>query len=328
MMSQTSLSTTPITLMHKLPKLTGKPTHAWIIHAKKVLQQNAMAIPYPNASHGCLRLVVNEETYKSLTKATTDFDAPKWPTATLPTNAAAVGVQKHEIKRNIEMQNKIYYDNVDKTLIKSIHDEVPEQYLLELKSDGVGYHGKTTLDFIQHLEKMYGKVTPQQIQEIESNMFQDWKDSIECLWDRINTGHLALKGTQGELTEKNLIVKASNLIQKKGIKDLNKALKAFNDLTEAEQTLTKFKTDLTKAYHDLSEEDKQTTGATGYHANAATDENSQENNPPTATTVENPNNWCWTHGLWNHSSKNCQNPHPNHVRDSTITNMCGGCDHI
>ena len=214
--------------------------------------------------------------------------------------------------------------------MKLIHDTVPEQYLLELKSDGVGYHGKTALNFIEHLEKAHGKVTPEQIQDIENNMFKKWepKNDIEFLWDQVNTGNSALKGTPGELTETNIIVKTSNLIRQLGIKDLNKALKAFNDLAAAEQTLTKFKADLTKAYHDLAAEDKQTTGATGYHANAATDANDQENTPPTATTVENPSNWCWTHGLWNHSSKDCQNPHANHVRDSAITNMCGGCDRI
>ena len=330
MMSQTAFSTTPITLIHPLPKLTGKPTHAWLIQAKKVLQQNAMAIPYPNATHGCLRLVVNEETYKALTKATTDFKAPAWPTATLAPNSTTVQVQKYEFKHNQAMQSKIYYDNADRALVKMIHDGVPEQYLLELKSDGVGYHGKTALNFIEHLEKTHGKVTPEQIQKIEKAMLKKWDPQIdiEFLWDQLNTGRTALKGTQGELTEKNLIVKASNLIQSLGIKDLNKALNKFNDLTAAEQTLTKFKTELTKAHCDLSEEDKQTTASTGYHANAATDENSQENTPPSGTTVENPDNWCWTHGLWNHSSKNCQNPHPNHVRDSSIANMCGGCDRI
>ena len=330
MMSETSFSTTHIALLHKLPKLTGKPTHPWIIKSKKVLQQNAMDIPYPNASHGCLRLVVNSDTYKSMTKTNTDFVAPQWPTGTLATNTTALQVQKYEIKRKEQTQNKLYYDNVDRALVKLIRDEVPEQYLLELKTDGVGYHGKTALDFIDHLEKTYGKVTHEQLQEIENTVLKPWQasDSIELLWDQLNTGFLALQGTQGEITEENLIVKASNLIKSQGIKDLNKALKTFDDLKTDEQTLTKFKTDLTKAHHDLTEEDKQTTAGTGYHANAATDENNSENNPPVATNVENPENWCWTHGLWNHSSKNCQNPHPNHVQEATTANMCGGCDRI
>ena len=176
-----------------------------------MLQQNAMAIPYPNATHGCLRLVVNEDTYKSMTRATTDFQAPAWPTATLASNSTVVQVQKHEFKHNQAMQNKIYYDNADRALVKLIHDTVPEQYLLELKSDGVGYHGKTALNFIEHLEKAYGKVTPEQIQDIENNMFKKWKpeNDIEFLWDQVNTGNSALKGTPGELTETNIIVKTS-----------------------------------------------------------------------------------------------------------------------
>ena len=288
-----------------------------------------MAIPYPSATHGCLRLVTEEDDYKSITKATTDFEEPKWNTDTLPNNSTAAAVAKHEMKRKEDTQNKLHYDNVNRAIVKAIHDCVPEEHLLEMKTDEAGYHGKTAIDYIEHLTKTYGKVTPQQIKEIENTMLQPWnpEKSIEILWDRLNTGHLALKGTQGELTEKNLIVKASDLIQSQGIKDLDKAINTFVDLPAAQQTLAKFKTYLTKACHKLSKEDEQTTAATGCHANEATDENNSENNPP-ATTVENPENWCWTHGLWNHSSKNCQNPHPNHVRDSTITNMCGGCDRI
>ena len=328
-MSEAYLSTTPIALLHnKLPPLKGKPTHPWLLQAKKILQQNAMAIPYPNASHGCLRLTVNEEDYKSITKATTDFDIPTWPTDTLSSNATAAAVQKHEMKRKEAIQNKLHYDNADKALIKSIHDAVPEQYLLEMKSDGVGYHGKTTIDHIEHLEKTYGKVTPEQLMAIENTMLKPWTPDkpLELLWDQLNTGYLALKGTQGEITTKNVIVKASHLIQAHGIKDLNKAIKAFNNLDDAEQTLAKFKEILTEAYHDLPEEDKQTSANTGYHANAATE--NKENNSDAKKTVDDPENWCWTHGLWNHSSKDCQNPHPNHVKDSTITNMCGGCDRI
>jgi len=45
-----------------------------------------------------------------------------------------------------------------------------------------------------------------------------------------------------------------------------------------------------------------------------------------ATTMEQPNAYCWTHGICWHSGKDCRTPDPNHVPTATATNKCGGSE--
>ncbi len=303
-----------------MPKLTGKPTHAWIVQFEKVVRQNAMGIPFPSATHGCLRLAVDQATYQTLTGGG-NFTIPTWPNNDpIPNNATAAAVAKLQAQKQEATEKKNYWDTADNILKKSITDTIPEDYLLELQGE-LGYHGKTTRDFIVHLKENFGKVTPEQIKEIEQDMMKQWDPNspIEQLWHQLETGFQALKGTKGQITNDGIIVKASNIINATGIKDLKKAIQKFEALPSAQQTLATFKKDLTTVYNELSKEDKVTTKDAGYHANAATE------------TGESPitlDNWCWTHGLWNHNSKDCRNKITGHIDDATIHNMCGGCDRI
>jgi len=45
-----------------------------------------------------------------------------------------------------------------------------------------------------------------------------------------------------------------------------------------------------------------------------------------ATTMEQPNAYCWTHGLCWHSGKDCKTPEAGHVPTATAQNKCGGSE--
>ena len=133
---------------------------------------------------------------------------------------------------------------------------MPEVYYHTLKKKYTAYAGVTCLTFLTHLHSEYGRLTSQDIYEIDKQMksqisgdteFEAFVQQIEDIQEAV-----ALQNTY---TDIQIVTIAKNLIESTGFYTMD--LREWNRTDKAQKTWVNFKLHFSRAFRENSDQSRQ-----------------------------------------------------------------------
>lgn len=212
------------------------------------------------------------------------------------------------------------YRHTEMALKKLILQAVPRTFTKILCDNELGYATVTSLELMNHLEALYGKVTEQELERNRKTLYEAW-DITKPIEDVFTQLHecMAFALAHDPITEPTAIRAGLEIFAKTGHFALN--IQTWEAKLLVDKTLLNFRDHFTEA--DDQRKRSMTSTTAGYHHAA-----SAQNKPPTANIVSDiPQFYCWSHGLGlnsNHTSRTCIRKADGHRDEATLGNMLGG----
>ena len=162
--------------LQSVPPLVGKPTFDAINSLHRILKANAASFPTALGGGvlGHLTLVIPEAEYATLSDTT--FPVPINPGAIVEPTAGGTAAQLATAERVHTEQLRIWnlYNDTDKALKHQLLSAVENVYLRALSHRHTGYAYVTTLQFLQHLLRVHGRITAHDLQENYLRFKKPW----------------------------------------------------------------------------------------------------------------------------------------------------------
>lgn len=326
----------------------GTPTYQTLCLLHKEVNANAMAIPSRRGDgiQGHYALVVSEATY--LTESgNIPFIPPHNPGAE-PVHP--VGATQHIITEGnrqylAQTQEFDIYTATSAYIKNQIIKAVPATFLYALEDTVRGFARVSVLEILQHLDRDYGTITPDDLIQNLNDMHREWSidQPIQDLFKHILKCQ-KFAAEYDPISEPMAVRALIQVIEKTGA--FQDDLKAWRKLTDAEMTFARATTDFTRAN---KERFRAITSKTAGYQPAANNASSKSSTLPpnkrqktshnvttsrtTHPTSEHKRNlhYCWSHGYGpnaDHTSLTCRSKAPGHRTESTECNMLGGCNVI
>ena len=335
-----------------LTPIIGKPTNATLKKLKKQVYANARAVHSTRGggTNGHLACVMTPTEY--LARANIIFEPPTHP-GPAPLHAdGATGHQITETNRQFSHALSEFrtYNNTAESLKKQIITAVPTRYITILEDDDFGFADVTSTEMLVHLQRVYGQISADDIENNRSTLSADWNvDSpIEDLWSRIQEAQrFSVAAGPGETINDATVIRLTLVVfERTGVFDT--IVEKWRDKAQDTWTMDLFKLHFEAG--NKERERKLTARTAGYHgANAAcvviTD--TDEPVPETAAAAMQQNTatqggnirlesgklmyYCWSHGLGlnsRHTSASCQRQKEGHQVTATADNIMAGCNLI
>ena len=348
-MTETSSATT---LMFPHPTLTpivGKPTHSTLQKMKKQVYANARAVHSTRGggTNGHLACVMTTQAY--FARANVVFDVPTHPGDAPMHTVGMTGNQITETNRQYahDLSEFRIFTNTAEALKKQILKAIPETYITILEDDDFGYADVTSTDLMVHLNRSYGQITADDIENNRSTLSADWNVDlpIEDLWSRVQEAQrFSREAGAGEAINDATVIRLTlGVFERTGV--FETIVEKWRDKAQAQWTMDNFKIHFEAG--NKERERKLTARTAGYHgANAACTVITDNEEPLTETAaaammqnrpahirLENGKlmYYCWSHGLGlnqGHTSLNCERQKEGHQVTATADNIMGGCNLI
>ena len=269
-MSKT-LTVDEITAKFRIKKLTeieGEPTYEAISKLSQELYTNAatLASPLGGGQHGHIGMVMKPSLYESLSNI--PYVTPKNPGPTPKFDDAKIytEMQRMQVRDDHKLQLKTYteHHNMDAALQQQLTEAVEYVYLAEKCNRFTGYLGVSTRDLLDHLLERYGNITAADLHRNKEQMNEpvDVNMPIDTYFKRIEDCLQYASDANNPFTEEQVLQTTFFALQATGLyKD---GLKEWRVKPKTEQTWEAFKSLFTREYHLLKEEERVTSGASGY----------------------------------------------------------------
>lgn len=254
----------------RLTPIDSRPDYAAI--AKLNLQLNANAASVPSARgdgrHGLLALTVSPQVY--LTTTGMNFVPPTNPgvhPVGIPATATNVQIAYAQRQHEADIKEWQQWVKTDQALKNQLIAAVPSIYLSTLRSALTEYSNVTTRQMLEHLYRVYGKITPAQMAENDKKMRApfDPNQPFENFVQQIEEGMILAEAGKAEYTQNQIVLIAYNIFDQTGV--FSDECKEWRKLPPARHTWAEFKTLFGEAHADLFA-NPTTAQAAGYNNRA------------------------------------------------------------
>ena len=323
-----------------LTPITGKPDHSNIKGLKKQLYSNARQIHSTRGGGTLGHLGCIMESAEYVARAGVAYTIPPFPGANPVEVDKATQAQITEGNRKHDQDMAAFHlhNAVVKSLKQQIIAAVHNRYTKALEDSEMGYSDVTCAQMLAHLEKTYGQLTDDHLEQNRNTLSEAWNvdDPIEDLWSRIGEAQrISNEAGIGEAINDATVIRLTLAVfERTGVIDT--VVEKWRD-KGPRMTFSNFKLHFEAG---LKERERKITAQTaGYHgANAITRPVEERaaaamtQDPPGTIRVDNINMYyCWTHGLGmtrTHTSLLCNRKGENHQDTATANNMMGGNNRI
>jgi hypothetical protein len=257
-----------------VPPIIGEPTFESINNLHRVLKTNAASVPTALGGGvlGHLTLVLPAAEYANL--SATAFPAPNNPGATIVPVAGATAAQLATAERVHKEQLRIWdlYHDSDKALKRQLLGAIENVYLRALSHRHTGYAYITTLQLLQHLLRVHGRITAHDLEENFIRFKKPWDPNspYDTLIEQIDDAVDFANAGGSPISAQQQINTAYTLVFNTGV--FSDACREWRKRPPAEHTWQNFQTHFAFAHEDNRLIQQHTTQGGGFHqANNAMD---------------------------------------------------------
>ena len=199
-----------------LTAIEGIPSFATIRQLQVELNANASSIHsnLGDGQLGLLFLTVSQATYNTLSNV--PFIPPEnpGPVPIIPRGSSARDTADARVQHAEEKRMFNEYIATDKALKSQIIQAVDDLYLKALKHRITGYANVSTRAMLEHLYSSYGKMTPQDLQQLDEDMKRPYDPHmpIENLFDQIEHAQDLAQAAGAPYADAQLLNTAYNLV--------------------------------------------------------------------------------------------------------------------
>ena len=167
----------------------GRPNHQAVTALEQLLYENGASIDsnLGGGNHGHLGVIMNDARYTTLTGHA--FVPPINPGGTPIIPPGTTGPQIQRIQKTFENETQLFqkYRHVDNALKQQIVTAVPRMYKKALADPVLGFTNVTSRQLLHHLQRNYGRLTPLQLQENDTEFRKDYdtNEPIKNLYERV-----------------------------------------------------------------------------------------------------------------------------------------------
>ena len=175
-----------------------------------------------------------------------------------------------------------------------------------------------------HMVTTYGRIQARVLKRNLINIARPWdpNTNIETVYNHgALCWELAAEGGN-PITDASYVLILVKIFRESGVFPME--IHEWSRLPDADKTVEKCMTFFTEAYENRMEETLQ--GA--LRAQAAKAVNITPTTTPPVATQFGKWDYCWSHGLCQHSGHTCRYPHQNHKSEATLDNPMGGSSQI
>jgi hypothetical protein len=239
----------------ELTKIHGEPNSESLFKLRNELKANAQSV-YSNLSdgaHGHLALVLNDDQYQLITNQA--FVRPDHPgllqiadNTTAPMIAAKKDAHHEKLRLFREVQG------VEKALIQQIVKAIEAPYLAALRDRSSNTLRGTICNIIEHLQKVYGRVSPQMLEDREQelrDMPYNAKYPIDMVFNAVEDFVEFADLAQQPVSQRQTIAKAYTILNK--TRRFKMAITEWNRRTDIQKTWIAFKDHFRQAHQEFRE---------------------------------------------------------------------------
>lgn len=248
------------------PRIDGEPTLITIRELQKYLRGATRSIPSKlgGGRHGHLGLIVSDTTYQAT--AGQVFAYPEEPAADPVLPAGATGPLIAELRIQHQRREITYHTcqsvmTAARTIIIQAVDPI---YLLSFEDATEEYSHLTPMQLLTHLSDAYGRLYPNQLEEIRRDMTKDWNpsDPFEVVIHQIETGATIAEASGKPFSSDQIVDCGYILVHKTGL--YNDECKLWRRRPVNDQTWTNFKAQFLQAARERKIDQQATAGANGF----------------------------------------------------------------
>lgn len=261
------------TFPHKsINKIEGTPTFAILQDIQIQLNANAASVQsnLGDGLLGLLHLTVTPATYDTLSQV--PFVVPVNPGPLPQFNARATSREVAAARAQHEENLRVFreYHNTDKALKSLLINAVDDMYIKALKNRITGYAQVTTRQILDHLYLNYGKLTPQDLQVIDTQMKTAYNphEPIENLFEQIEQAVEIAAAAQAPYDPTQVVNIAYTIVFNTGV--FQDSCRDWRKMQQANKTWPNFKTHFSEAHRDFKQLQNQSgTDSNPFHNQAA-----------------------------------------------------------
>ena len=261
------------TFPHKtINKIVGTPTFAALQDIQIQLNANAASVQsnLGDGLLGLLYLTVTPATYNTLSQV--PFHQPINPGPLPVFNPRATSREVAAAKAEHEESLRVFreFNNTDKALKSLIINAVEDMYIKALKHRITGYAQVSTRQILDHLYLHYGRLTPQDLQVVDSQMKTSYNphEPIENLYEQIEKAVEVAAAAQAPYDRAQVVNIAYTLVFNTGV--FQDSCREWRKFTPENKTWPRFKVHFSEAHRDFQQLQSQaSTGQNPFHNQAA-----------------------------------------------------------
>ena len=252
-----------------LTRIIGIPTYETLRTLNIELKTNAQSVHsnLGGGNLGHLGLILTPTQY-ALISPLPYIRPPVHPgVLTIPPGTARIPAEAATRAHTEEL--RIFYEvrGVEQALIQQIIAAIDQQYLISLRNRTTGQFTGSVLQILQFLHQTYGRISPAQLNDFESevvNMNYDPCTPVDNVFNKVEDmmeyGELA----QLDYTERQAVAKAYNILLKTG--KFGESIRAWNRLPQDPITRNwiNFKDHFRRSHLELTETGELTLQEVGY----------------------------------------------------------------
>lgn len=258
--------------------IQGLPTFATLSKLQRTLSANAAAIhsKLGTGRHGHLALTVSANTYLAETGALWRPPVNPENQPDIPRNASAEVIAT--IERTHKINERVWerYNNVDQALKQQLIGAVEPMYIQARAHRTFGFATVTTLELLDHLFAVYGKITARDLDANHERLRKafDPSQAMEVLVDQVEDAVAFAKAAETPYTDPMVVSTAFTILQNTGV--YPDAIREWKRKEANDRTWANFKLHFAAA-HEEYRDSFDTAQSAGYHtANHAQQELQQQ----------------------------------------------------
>jgi hypothetical protein len=327
-----------------------QPTAATIRLLRQELYGNAIAVKSTlgGGKHGHLGMLMPQAEYTAISHGHTEYINPQEPAVPrYSKNAERREQEKQEYRKQQEAYTKeaTAQDQLADALRVLILQAVPEVYIADLKCVTTAFGNVSPRELLDHLMDTYGTIKPDDLLENLKKLSTPWDPDtpIETVFNNGNICRQFADEGKEPITDSMYMLTLLGVFRNSGV--LTQAIRDWDFKPPGDKTTKAFKIHFKQAddYRrrcDLQLKESIAASAAGPHPTTDVPQHS----PSTAALANSElqakvtkqathqslagYGYCWSHGVCNHWSGDCQRPEPGHKKEATLRKRMGGSSKV
>jgi hypothetical protein len=324
----------------------AQPTAAAIRLLRQELYGNAIAVKSTlgGGKHGHLGMLMPQAEYTAISHGNTEYINPQEPAVPrYSKNAERREQEKQEYRKQQETYTNeaTAQDQLADALRVLILQAVPEVYIADLKCVTTAFGNVSPRALLDHLIDMYGTIKPDDLLENLKKLSTPWDPDtpIETVFNNGNICRQFAEEGKEPITDSMYMLTLLGVFRNSGV--LTQAIREWEFKAPGDKTSRAFKVHFKQADEYRRRYDQQLKESIAANTTGrAPPTDSQPTNPSPAALsatdlqtkvskhVAHPSlagyGYCWSHGICNHWSGDCQRPEPGHKKEATLKKQMGG----
>ena len=253
-----------------LTKIHGEPTFESIRTLQREININAQCVhsELGGGAHGHLGLVLTPQEYALHSNAAYHRPAHPGPLV-IPagTTQHMANMMCDQHRERLRVFREV--QGVDQALRQQIATAIELQYLEAIRNTATGRIALPVRDIIRHLYSVYGRVTPQKLQDRENavrQMVYDPVNTIDGIFTAVDELVQYADAANSPYTQAQIINLAYIIVNRTG--HFRRWILSWNERPQVQKTWTNFKMHFRDAHHQLRETTLLQQQQSSFHVNA------------------------------------------------------------